>query len=58
MIKNMIVTRDPKTFYFYFGGLKDVDDNLKEKIEFIIKSNESSLANKIKKRDWTMLVEI
>ena len=54
----MIVTRDPKTFYFYFGGLKDVDDNLKEKIEFIIKSNESSLANKIKKRDWTMLVEM
>ena len=40
MGENMIVIRDPKTFCFNFDLPKDVDENLKHKIEFIIKSNE------------------
>ena len=44
----MIVIRDPQTFYFNFDWPKDVDDTLKHEIEFIIKSNESSVENKIK----------
>ena len=36
---NMILIRDPKTFYFDFDWAKDVDENLKDEIEFIIKSN-------------------
>ena len=42
MEENMIVIRDLKTFYFDFDWAKDVDENLKQKIDFIIKSNESS----------------
>ena len=42
MEDNVIVTRDAKTFYFNFDFLKDIDDDLKHKNEFIIKSNESS----------------
>ena len=42
---NMIVIRDPKTFYFGFDWLKDVDENLKHKN---VKSNESLAENKIK----------
>ena len=38
---NMIVIRDPKTFCFNFDWPKDVDENLKHGIEFIIKNNES-----------------
>ena len=34
----MIMTRDPKTFCFNFDRPKDVDENLKYDIEFIIKS--------------------
>ena len=30
----------------YFGWLKDVDENLKHEIEFVIKSNESLAENK------------
>ena len=37
----MIVIRDPKTFYFHFDQPKNVDENLKHEIEFIVKSNES-----------------
>ena len=48
MEENMIVMRDPKTFYFYFEWPKDVDENLKHKTEFTIKSNESLAENKIK----------
>ena len=48
MAVNMIVTRDPKTFYFDFDWPKDVNENLKHEIEFIIKSNESLAENKIK----------
>ena len=46
--ENMIVIRDPKTFCFNFDWPKVVDENLKHKIKFIIKSNESSAENKIK----------
>ena len=48
MEKNMIWTRDPKTFYFDFDWPKDVDENLKHEIEFIIKSNKSLVQDKIK----------
>ena len=33
---------------FYFHFQKDVDENLKREIEFIIKNNESLAENKIK----------
>ena len=47
MEENMIVIRDPKTFCFNFDWPKDVDENLKHEIEFLIKSNESLAENKI-----------
>ena len=50
MEENMIVIRHPKTFYFDFDWPKDVDENLKHKIEFIIKSNEYLAKNKIKNK--------
>ena len=34
----MIVIRDPKTFWFDFDWFKDVDENLKHQIGFIIKT--------------------
>ena len=46
--ENMIVIRDPKTFYFNFDFPKDVNKNLIYEIEFIVKSNESLAENKIK----------
>ena len=46
----MIVIRDPKTFCFNFDWPKDVDENLKHKIGFIIKSNESLFENKMKNK--------
>ena len=49
MEENMNVIRDPKTCFFYW--VKNVDENLKHEIEFIIKSNGSLAENKIKKRD-------
>ena len=48
MEENMILIRDPKPFYFLFDWDKHVDENLKHKIEFIIKSIESLAENKIK----------
>ena len=48
MEESMVVTREPKTFYFDFDWPKDFDENLKYKIEFIIKSNESLAENKLK----------
>ena len=54
----MIVIRDPKTFCFNFRIPKDIDENLKREIEFIIKNNHSLAENKIKKRDWTIIVII
>ena len=48
MEENMIVIRDSKSFCFNFNLPKDVDENLKPEIEFIIKSNESLAAIVIK----------
>ena len=44
----MIVIRHHKIFYFHFDWPKDVDEDLKHEIEFIIRSNESLADNKIK----------
>ena len=44
----MIAIRDPFFFFFFSHWLKDVDENLKNETEFIIKSNESLAENKIK----------
>ena len=44
----MIVIRDPRTFCFDFDWPKDVHENLKHEIEFIITSNDSLAENKIK----------
>ena len=42
MEENVIVKRDSKTFFFFhFDWPKNVDENLKHEIEFIVKSNES-----------------
>ena len=46
----MVVLREPKTFYFDFDWPKNVDENLKYQIEFIIKSNESLAENNIKNK--------
>ena len=48
MEENLIAIRDPTTFYFDFDWLKDIDEHLKHKTEFIIKSNESFAENRIK----------
>ena len=48
--ENMNVIRDPKTFSFNFDWPKYVDENLKHKIEFVIKKNESLAENKIKNK--------
>ena len=50
MEENMIVIRDPQNLYFGFDWPKDVDNNLKYEIEYIIKSNESLAENKIKNK--------
>ena len=55
MEENMIVIKDPKTFCFNFDLPKDVDENLKYEIKFIIKSNES-LAKIIIKNDIVQLL--
>ena len=49
MEENIIVIRDPKNFRFSFDLPKDVDENLKREVEFIINSNQSLAENKIKK---------
>ena len=51
----MIVVRDPKTFYFDFDWPKNVGENLKHEIEFIIKSNESFVENKMKNETKQLL---
>ena len=58
MEENMIVIRDPKTFCLNFDRPKCVNETLKHEIDFIIKSNEFSAENKIKKRDWKIIVKI
>ena len=67
MEENMILIKEHKTFYFDFDWPKDVDENLKHKIEFIIKNNESLVENKTKneieqllfqyKQDWNNIHE-
>ena len=44
----MVVIRETKTFYFDFDWPRNVNENLKHEIEFIIKSNELLPENKIK----------
>ena len=56
-MKENIVIRDPKTFCFNFDCPKDVDNNLKYEIEFIIKSNESLAENKIKNEIEQLLLK-
>ena len=58
MEENMIVIRDPKTFCFNFYLPKEVDENLKREIEFIIKRNESLAENKIKNQIEQLLSNI
>ena len=53
----MIVIRDPKTFCFNFDWPKHSDENLKDEIEFIIKSNEYLAENKIKKEIKQLLLK-
>ena len=48
MKENMVVIIDLKNFYFDFDLTKDVDENLKYEIEFIVKSNKYLDENKIK----------
>ena len=45
----MVVIKEPKTFYFDFDFLKNVDKNLKHEIEFTLKYNESYANNKMQK---------
>ena len=52
----MILVRDPRTFDFDWP--KDADENLKNEVEFIIKSNESLAENKIQKWDWKIIFKI
>ena len=58
MEKNMIVIRDSKMFYFDFDLPKDIDENLKHEIGFIIKSNESLTENKIKNKIGQLFLNI
>ena len=51
MEENMIVIRYSKNFCFKFDWPKDVDENWKHEIEFIIKSNESLAENKENKNE-------
>ena len=53
----MIVIKDPKIFCFNFDWPKDVNENLKHEIEFIIKSNESLAENKLKKEIEQLLLK-
>ena len=52
----MIVIRDLKTFCFNFDWPKDVDENLKHKIELIIKTNESLAENEIRNKIEQLLL--
>ena len=53
MEENMIVIR----VCFNFNWQKDVDENVKHEIEFIIKSNESLAENKIKNEIEQLLLK-
>ena len=56
MEENIIVIRGPKNFCFNFDFSKDVNENLKCKIVFIIKSNESVAKSKLKKNEMEQLL--
>ena len=49
MEENVVVIREPKTFYFDFNLPKNVDKNLKHETE-CIKHNESLAQHKIKNK--------
>ena len=57
MEENMIVIRDPKIFYFNFDRPNDVDENLKNEVEFIMKRNKSLAENKIKNEIQQLLLK-
>ena len=57
MEENMIVIRDLKTFYLDFDWPKDVDEKLKNEVEFIIKGNEFFAENKIKNEIEQLLLK-
>ena len=57
MEENMIVIKDPTSFSFNSNFPKDVDENLKFEIEFIIKSNESLAEYKIKNKIEQLLLK-
>ena len=54
---NIIMIRDSKTFYFDFDWRKDVDKNLNYEIEYLIKSKESLVENKIKNEIEQLLLK-
>ena len=56
MEENMVVIRQPKTFYFYFDWPNDVDENLRHEIVKVIKSNESLAESKIKEKAEQLLL--
>ena len=56
MEENIVVMKDPKTFYFYFDWPKDVEKNLKHETEYIIEIYESLVENKIKKEIRQLLL--
>ena len=58
MEENMVLIREPKTFYFDFDWPKNVDKNLKLEIKFIIKCNESLAENKMKNEIEQLLSKI
>ena len=43
------IVKDPKIFYFHFDLPKDIDENLKHEIEFIMKN---------KNRNWTIKLRL
>ena len=55
--ERMIVIRNLKTFSFNFDFSKDVDENLKLEIEFIIESNESLAEKKIENEIEQLLLK-
>ena len=57
IMEENIEIRDPKTFCFNFDLSKDVDENLKWEIEFIIKNNESSAEIIIKNKIEQLLLK-
>ena len=49
--------KDSKTICFNFDWPKNLDGNLKQEIEFIIKTNESLPVNKLKKEIEQLLLK-